>query len=102
MGKDFKTQLGTLMESEKAAEQATVKAAAKKTTPAKTKSPAKKNDTQPDTDNTPIGYRLVAEPKSKRLNLLIRPSIYAALQDKAAEQGTSVNDLINNILQGAL
>ena len=96
MGKDFKTQLGTLMESEKAAEQATRKAAAK------TKSPAKKNDTQPDTDNTPIGYRLVAEPKSKRLNLLIRPSIYAALQDKAAEQGTSVNDLINNILQGAL
>lgn len=50
----------------------------------------------------PIKVKVVPETKSKRLNLLIRPSVYNALQEKAAEQGTSINNLINDILQGAL
>lgn len=49
-------------------------------------------------DNLPIGYEIKPESKTKRLNLLIRPSIYEALKDKAQAAGTSVNDYINEIL----
>ncbi len=47
----------------------------------------------------PDGYRLAPEPKSKRLNLLIRPSVYDALKQNAIVQNVSVNQLINEILQ---
>ena len=39
-----------------------------------------------------------AEPKSKRLNLLIRPSVYEAIKEQAQDSGQSVNDYINDIL----
>lgn len=39
-----------------------------------------------------------AETKSKRLNLLIRPSVYRQIEKIAAMQRTSPNDLINTIL----
>lgn len=39
------------------------------------------------------------ELKSRRLQLLIRPSIHAALKAEAKQKRTSVNDLINTILQ---
>ncbi len=47
----------------------------------------------------PVGYRITPEPKSKRLNLLIRPSVYDALKQNAIVQNVSVNQLINEILQ---
>lgn len=87
MAKDFTSQAGVFMqaEAEKKATKAPAKSKPIKTDPAKT-------------DSIPIGYALKPESKSKRLNLLIRPSIYEALKDKAQAAGTSVNDYINEIL----
>jgi predicted HicB family RNase H-like nuclease len=39
------------------------------------------------------------EKKSKRLNLLIRPSIFEELKKIADAEGASVNDLINSIIE---
>lgn len=39
------------------------------------------------------------ETKSKRLNLLIKPSLYDDLKSLARFAGTSVNDLVNCVLQ---
>lgn len=39
------------------------------------------------------------ERKTRRLNLLVRPSMYEALAAIAAHKDSSVNDLINNILE---
>lgn len=64
-------------------------------TTAKAKRPAK----------TPEGYKLnplYIETKSKRLQLLIQPSLHEKLKRKAQAEGTSVNDLVNSILQDAL
>lgn len=49
----------------------------------------------------PIGYKyeLVREPKSERLQLLIRPTTKAAIKAAADREGVSVNELINNILE---
>lgn len=38
------------------------------------------------------------ETKSKRLNLLVRPSVYRQIEKLAAMQRTSPNDLINTVL----
>ena len=51
---------------------------------------------------TPEGYRLVPEAKSKRLQLLIQPSLYNRVKQRANENGTSVNDTIHNILSSVL
>lgn len=64
-------------------------------TPAETKKP----------DKAPEGYKLnplYVETKSKRLQLLIQPSLHEKLKKKAQAEGTSVNDLVNGILQDAL
>lgn len=42
---------------------------------------------------------LIFETKSKRFNMLIRPSIYASLKEMSMNRGTSVNDLINTIVE---
>jgi len=50
------------------------------------------------TDNfriVPIAF----EAKSKRFNMLIRPSVYASLKEMSQNKGTSVNDLINKIVE---
>lgn len=47
----------------------------------------------------PQGYTLTRESKTKRLQLLIRPTTDAALQRIAAERRTSKNDLINQALE---
>lgn len=39
------------------------------------------------------------ERKSKRLNLLLKPSLFEALKKAAELQGTSVNALINTVLE---
>ena len=56
-------------------------------------------------DKAPEGYKLnplYIETKSKRLQLLIQPSLHEKLNRKAQAEGTSVNDLVNSILQDAL
>lgn len=56
-------------------------------------------------DKAPEGYKLnplYVETKSKRLQLLIQPSLHEKLKKKAQAEGTSVNDLVNSILQDAL
>lgn len=56
-------------------------------------------------DKAPEGYKLnplYVETKSKRLQLLIQPSLHEKLKKKAQAEGTSVNDLVNGILQDAL
>ena len=65
------------------------------TEPDKMPSPA------PTSAKTPAGYKLnplYVETKSKRLQLLIQPSLHKKLKSKAQSEGTSVNDLINTIL----
>ena len=42
------------------------------------------------------------EAKDKRFSLLIKPSLYNRLKDLAAEQDTSVNNVINVILESVL
>lgn len=50
----------------------------------------------------PEGYKLVPEAKSRRLQLLIQPSLYDRIKEKARETGTSVNDTIHSILSKAM
>lgn len=50
----------------------------------------------------PEGYKLVKEYKTERIQLLIRPTTKAALKQMAAAQGTSLNDLINQILDKSI
>lgn len=50
----------------------------------------------------PKGFKvnpLYIETKSKRLQLLIKPSTYDKLKTKAKNEGTSINDLVNRILE---
>lgn len=42
------------------------------------------------------------ETKSKRINLLIQPSLYDAIKDKASKQGISVNEYIHVALVNAV
>ena len=42
-----------------------------------------------------------AETKSKRLQLLMQPTLHDKLKEMAEQKGTSVNDLIHTILEQA-
>lgn len=42
------------------------------------------------------------EAKSRRLQLLLTPSLYEAVKGRAAEERLSVNELINSILKDAM
>lgn len=56
-------------------------------------------------NKAPEGYKLnplYIETKSKRLQLLIQPSLHEKLKRKAQAEGTSVNDLVHSILEEAL
>ena len=56
-------------------------------------------------EETPEGYKLnprYIEKRSKRLQLLIQPSIYNKLKSKADREGCSVNDTLHKILEEAL
>ena len=53
----------------------------------------------------PKGYKvnpLYIETRSKRLQLLIQPSLLDKLKGKAKAEGRSVNDLVHSILEEAL
>ena len=50
----------------------------------------------------PEGYKLnplFVEIKSRRLQLLIKPSIFDKLKARAKREGTSLNNLVNEILE---
>lgn len=53
----------------------------------------------------PEGYKLnplYIETKSKRLQLLVQPSLLEKLRARAKAEGRSVNDLVHTILEDAL
>ena len=57
------------------------------------------------TTNAPEGYKinpLYIEKRSRRLQLLIQPSLYKKLKARAIHEGKSVNDVLHNILEEAL
>ena len=53
--------------------------------------------TDPEAVNIPEGYRLVRESKSKRLQLLVTPTIAENLKAIALLRKCSVNELCNRI-----
>ena len=57
-----------------------------------------------DTNGAEQGRPLAAkkEAKSRRLQLLVKPSIHDAIKERAEQSGTSVNDWINGVLERAL
>lgn len=62
--------------------------------------------TDQDTIPTPPeGYRLdprFIEKKTRRLQLLLRPSIYEKLKARADAEGQSVNEFIDHLLEATL
>ena len=53
----------------------------------------------------PDGYKpnsLYVETRSRRLQLLVQPSLHEKLKRRAQSEGTSVNEVVNSILQDAL
>jgi hypothetical protein len=57
---------------------------------------------KPKIDAPPEGYKLnplYLEKKSKRLQLLIQPSLYNKIKARADREGKSVNELIHSILE---
>lgn len=53
----------------------------------------------------PEGFKinpLYLEKKSRRLQLLMKPSIYEKLKARADREGNSVNDVVNNLIEEAL
>ena len=71
-----------------------------------TKPPEEKTIAMPQpTGKPPEGYKvnpLYIETKSKRLQLLVQPSLLDKLKGKAKAEGRSVNDLVHSILEEAL
>ena len=64
--------------------------------------PAKKpKAAQVTVEGIPEGMRLVAEPKSRRVHLLMRPTAYGWLERKSQAEGISVNEAINIIIEDA-
>lgn len=57
------------------------------------------------TTDAPEGFKanpLFVETKSRRLQLLVQPSLYEAIKARATEEGRSVNELVHSILEDAL
>lgn len=57
------------------------------------------------TTDAPAGYKanpLFVETKSRRMQLLVQPSLYEAIKAKAAADGQSVNECVHSILEAAI
>lgn len=55
-----------------------------------------------NTERTPVGYKanpLYVEKRSKRVQLLMQPSLHEKVKTKAEQSGCSINDLIHNLLE---
>jgi len=64
-----------------------------------------KEEAHAKTTDAPAGYKvnpLYVETKSRRLQLLVQPSLYEAIKAKAATEGISVNELVHTILEAAI
>ena len=60
---------------------------------------------QPKKETAPEGYKVnpeYIEKKSRRVQLLMQPSLYDLLKTRAVEEGTSVNNLIHELLEKAV
>ena len=74
------------------------------------KSAAKEPDTASSaahvkTTDAPEGFKanpLFVETKSRRMQLLVQPSLYEAIKARATAEGQSVNELIHSILEAAI
>ena len=72
---------------------------------AEREAPATEETAKPRPAKAPEGYKLnplYIETKSKRLQLLMQPSLHEKLKNKVKAEGISVNELVNSILQDAL
>ena len=59
----------------------------------------------PGTVKAPAGYKInhaFIETKSKRVNVLMQPSLHERIKAAAAAQGLSVNDYIHKALEAAV
>lgn len=57
------------------------------------------------TMKAPTGYKLnpfYVETKSRRLQLLVQPSLHARLKERADKDGMSLNELVNSFLEDGL
>lgn len=71
----------------------------------KAEAPAPAQTEEATAGKAPEGYHanpLYIENKSKRLQLLTKPSTAEKLRAKAQREGRSVNDIVNTILEEAL
>jgi hypothetical protein len=56
-------------------------------------------------ETPPEGYKvnpLYIETRSKRLQLLLQPSLHARIKERAGREGVSVNELIHTLLEAAM
>ena len=70
-----------------------------------TTAPANKKAASRGSVKPPAGYKIdprFIEVKSKRVQLVFRPSLYERLRAEAKRQGTSMNELLHVILDEAL
>lgn len=64
-----------------------------------------KNRLRIKTSGAPEGFKanpLFVETKSRRMQLLVQPSLYDAIKARATAEGTSVNELVHSILEAAI
>lgn len=62
-------------------------------------------ETSPRPEDAPEGYKvnpLYIEKRSKRLQLLVQPSLYDKIKAQAEKEGCSVNDFIHRVLEDAV
>lgn len=57
---------------------------------------------RPQMSHKQVKLKLLNEKKTKRLNLVLQPTIHQMAQDKAKEQGQSLNNFIINAIIEAL
>lgn len=67
--------------------------------------PAAEEAPAPIREEAPAGYKvnpLFIEKRSKRLQLLVQPSLYDQIKARADAEGCSVNDMIHRLLENAV
>lgn len=100
MAKSFKTEI-----KQEKANNPTLQFISKQPEPREIPPEPVEDKAAPRSRTAPPAHRAIPqfeETKSRRLQLLITPSLQEALRKKAAADHTSVNDLINTLLKQAL
>lgn len=67
--------------------------------------PAKPQSAYEKPQDPPDGFRMnpmYIEKKTRRLQLLLKPSVYDAIRERADREGVSVNEMIGSILETAV